>query len=606
MTRPHPTALGKSLKTACACAVAGAALAATAAFAEAPTTAPAAQTRPTPDQPPAGNGTPAKANTAAGDKPKPQFVTTHGDNLSVTQHDLKLANQTIHYTATAGTMKLTEENGKPRAEMFFTAYTVTDAKGPPNAAKAGEKPTTPSAPEARVASPEASDSPSESDSPSASSTDSPRPRPITFVFNGGPGAASVWLHLGTAGPVRVDIGADGTVGAPPYHVVPNTDTWLADTDLVFIDPVGTGYSRPAEGVEQKEFSGTRNDLASVAEFIRLYLTRNDRWGSPVFLAGESYGTTRAAALSNYLADRFGIAASGIILISSVLNFQTLSAGTDDDLAYVLHLPSYATIAAYYAHKKGASPDGRSSDDKSPNDESAQTKPLSWTDYATIAKEASTYARTVYAPALMQGAKLPEADRQAIAKKLSQMTGLDADEILRLNLRISPGVYRKDLLKTRKQLIGRFDARMTGYDPAPESGEAAGDPSYPPLQAMYTASFAQYVRGDLGFKSDLPYEVLTGRVQPWDFGVRGQGYLNVADDLRSAMLDHPSMRVMVASGFTDLATPFYATQYTFDHLDLPPAARERVHFTYYTGGHMMYHVAADRTKLRDDIRAFIRG
>ena len=405
---------------------------------------------------------------------------------------------------------------------------------------------------------------------------------MTFVFNGGPGAASVWLHLGTVGPRRVKLTENGEAPPPPYGVEDNPATWLDVTDLVFIDPVGTGYSRPSPGEKQEQFSGVQEDIASVAEFIRLYTTRNGRWPSPKFLAGESYGTTRAAGLSEHLLEHDGIALNGIVFISTVLNFQTISISSGNELPYALYVPTY-TAAAWY-HKK------------LPSDLQA--------DLAKATKESEKWAIDSYLPALAKGKSLTGDERQAVVQKLARFTGLSADVVDKADLRIDPSLFRKALLEDRRELIGRFDARLTGYNPDVESRHADFDPSLSPFLAAYTAAFNEYVRHSLKYESDLSYEVLSGQVGAWNFGRAGGGYLDVSGNLQDAMRKNTRLRVLFASGQFDLATPFLATNYTVNHLELSPALRENVTQTYYPGGHMLYHHHASAQKLHDDVKAFV--
>ncbi len=463
------------------------------------------------------------------------------DKLSVTEHEMTLAGQPLRYKASAGYMPVKDEAGKEKASFFYVAYEKLPAA------------------EARS-------------------------RGITFVFNGGPGAAAVWLHLGALGPKRIELKNDaGDPPAPPYRLVDNDSTWLDLTDLVFIDPVGTGYSRPAAGEKGESFFGVNQDVASVADFIRLYLTRFERWPSPKFLAGESYGTTRAAALSEYLVDRYGIALNGIAFISSVLNFQTLDAAPGNDLPYILYLPSY-TAAAWY-HKKLA--------------------PELQEDLPKTLKEVEQFALGDYAAALFKGPSAISAEqRKAIAEKLARYTSLPAAWLERVDLRVGPGEFRKMLLADSRRILGRYDDRITAFDAQPASSVATYDPSFTPYLAVYSATFNDYIRRELRYENDLPYEVLSNKVQPWDWS-RGHGgsggYLNVATDLRSALLKVPGLKVLFASGYFDLATPYLGTIHTVNHLDLAPDVRANVMQTYYPGGHMMYHNREALAKLKEDVK-----
>jgi carboxypeptidase C (cathepsin A) len=490
------------------------------------------------ERPAAGAGA-----SAAGSQPTTQETREKGgsDKLSVTDGQVTVHGQPLHYKATAGTLALKDESGKPLADMFFVAY------------------------EKQPASPDRST------------------RPITFVFNGGPGAAAVWLHLGVVGPRRIALDDAGDPPSPPYHLVDNDDTWLNDTDLVFIDPVGTGYSRAAAGQKPEQFYGVEEDIRSVGQFIRLYTTRYERWLSPKFLAGESYGTTRASALSQYLLDN-GISLNGIVLISCVLNFQTISFGNGNDLPYVLYLPSYTALAWY--HKK------------LPADLQA--------DLTKALNESESWALNGYMAALASGSQLPQADRGTAVKKLARLTGLSENYVDRANLRVDPSEFRKELLADQHKVLGRYDARLTGFDTDPLSRAPDYDPSFAPFLDAYSATFNDYVRRTLKFDSDLQYEVLSGRVRPWNFGERGTGYLDVLDRLRAALVQTPNLKVMFNSSFFDLATPYLATKYTVNHLDLGTDLRKNIEQEFYHSGHMIYHHREDRERLSRNVAQFIKA
>lgn len=462
------------------------------------------------------------------------------EETSVTHHSLTVRGQKLDYTATAGTLLLKKENGKARAQIFYVAYTRDGVKDPSS-------------------------------------------RPVTFSFNGGPGSSSVWLHLGLLGPKRVDQPDGPTPPRPPYHLVDNQDTLLGSTDLVFIDPVTTGYSRAVpDNAKPKEFHGVKGDIESVGDFIRLYLTRSERWSSPKFLIGESYGTTRAAGLSGYLEDRHGIYLNGIMLISSVLDFQTLSFGDGNDLPYALYLPGY-TATAWYHHRL-------------PEDLQA--------DRAKALKESEDFAMGEYWTALFAGDSLSSEERTRVTRELARLTGLSEAYVEQSDLRISAQRYFKELLRDEGKTIGRLDSRFVGRD----TDSAGATPEYDPLLAAvmgsYTATLNDYVRRDLGFKSDLPYEILTGRVWPWDFSDYENRYVDVAGTLRDAMVHNPYLKVYVASGYYDLGTPYFATEYTFDHLQLPEELRSHVSMGFFDAGHMMYIHGPSRARLHDDLAKFI--
>jgi len=475
------------------------------------------------------------------------------EKASATEHEVTINGELVKYRATAATMPMKDEAGKLKATVFFIAYEKDK--------KCGSDSTDRESPEA-----------------------DPAKRPITFVFNGGPGAAAVWLHLGTAGPRRIELKEDGTVPAPPYRLIDNPNSWLAATDLVFIDPVGTGFSRPAEGEKPEQFYGVTEDISWVADFIRLYVTKYERWLSPKFLAGESYGTTRAAGLSEHLLERFGITLNGIILISSVLDFQTLQPGDSNDLPFVLYLPSYTAVAWYHS---------KLSDELQ-------------ADRVKTLKEVEQWASSTYTIALARGNALPDEQRQTIIRRLAGYTGLPTALIEKGNLRIAPWVFEKYLLADERKLIGRFDARITGFDPEPVSNHPTYDPSLTNYLPVYSTTFNDYVRRALKYESVLPYEVLTDRVRPWKFGETGHGYLSVVENLRSAMVKNPHLKVMFASGWFDLATPYFASDYTIQRLDLGPELQDNITHYYYMGGHMMYHNQASQKQLQTDVVTFIRS
>ncbi len=444
---------------------------------------------------------------------------------------------TLAYDFTAGRIVLRAEDGKPRASVFHVAYTGAPQEG---------------------------------------ST-----RPITFCFNGGPGSSSVWLHLGAFGPSRVDLGPEGFDLAPPPRLVPNPHGLLELSDLVFIDPVTTGYSRAADGVDARDFHGVLQDVESVGEFIRLYLTREGRWASPVYLAGESYGTTRAAALADHLQSRHGIYPSGLVLISAILNFQTARFDVGNDLPYPLFLPTFAATARYHG----------------------RLAPGVGDELAPFLKEVEDFARTDYTLALMEGDALAPEDRARIAQTLARYTGLDVDWIERANLRIDIGRFVKELCRSERRTVGRLDSRYRGFDRDAAGERYEYDPSYAAIQGPYSMALNHYVRTELGFESDLPYEILTGRVQPWDYSTVQNQYLNVAEHLRRAMTKNPALRVFVANGYYDLATPYFATHYTFGHLQLPEELRSNIQMAHYESGHMMYVRVEDLIALRRDLGGF---
>jgi carboxypeptidase C (cathepsin A) len=463
------------------------------------------------------------------------------EKMVQSKHAIKIGGQEIKYTATAGTILLKLEDGTPKASVFYIAYTKDDVS---DTAK----------------------------------------RPVTFTFNGGPGSASIWLHLGAFGPRRVEMGDAGSLLPPPYKLVDNEYSLLDVTDLVFVDPVSTGYSRPVPGESANQYHGIQQDVESVGDFIRLYATRNKRWTSPKFLAGESYGTTRAAGLSGYLQQRYGMYLNGIILISSILNFQTAEFDTGNDLPYILFLPTYTAIAWY--HKK------------LPAD-------LQSAGLGKAVDESRNFAAHEYADALMSGDNLPAARKTEIAQKLSRLSGLSAEYVSRSNLRIEIQRFDKELLRDQRRTVGRLDGRFTGIDEDSAGAQPDYDPSLAAIVGPYTATFHDYVRGDLKFESDLFYEYLTSRVRPWSFEPYENRYVNVAETLRSAMTRNSFLHVFVGKGYYDLATPFYAAEYTFDHLNLDDSLRPHLSGGYYQAGHMMYVHMPSLAKLKEDLAKFMQ-
>lgn len=414
----------------------------------------------------------------------------------------------------------------------------------------------------------------------------PATRPITFSFNGGPGSSSVWLHLGVFGPRRVAYADEiGNAGAPPYGVVDNAHSMLDKSDFVFIDPVSTGYSRAAEGASAKDFHGVEPDIKSVAEFIRRYITREQRWRSPKFIAGESYGTTRAAGLVRELHDTHGIGLNGVVLVSSILQFQTARFDTGNDLPYVCFLPTYAATAHYHGALE----------------QEQLRRPIK-----AFLDEVEAFASGEYAAALMEGDRIDPARARRVAEQLATYTGLDAEYIERTNLRIQIFRFTKELLRDRGQTVGRLDSRFIGRDRDSAGERYEFDPSYAAIQSNYTSSLNAYVREELGFESDLPYEILTN-VWPWAYGgAANNRYLDVAERMRSVMHKQGHMRVFVASGYYDLATPYFGTEYTMSHLSLAPELRGNIEIHEYEAGHMMYIHAPSLEALRGDLAAFYAG
>jgi len=459
--------------------------------------------------------------------------------LSETMHHIMINGEKIEYKAIAGTMALTEDSEDAKASMFFIAYTRTNVTD--------------------IAS-----------------------RPVTFSFNGGPGSSSVWLHLGLLGPRRTLLDEKGNAGAPPYKLVDNEFSILDKTDLVFIDPISTGFSRAAEGEDAHQFHGVKEDIKSVGEFIRLYTTKNKRWSSPKFLIGESYGTTRAAGLSGYLQNKHGMNLNGIMLVSSILNFQTARFTNGNDLPYILFLPTYTATAWYH------------------NRLSADLQ----SDLQATLRESEEFARGEYASALMLGDALTGERRSALVTKLARLTGLSETYIEQTNLRILIHRFIKELRRNEGKTVGRLDSRFVGIDK-----DAAGeyydyDPSYSNILGAYSATLNDYLRSELEFESILLYNILTGKVHPWNYSDYKNRFVDVEETLREAMTKNPYLKVYIANGYFDLATPYFATEYTFSHMGLDASLRENVTMKYYESGHMMYIHIPSLEQQRLDLIEFI--
>ena len=446
---------------------------------------------------------------------------------SVTHHDITLNGQTIHYTATAGTLLIRDEEEKPYGSIFYIAYTQdgVDAKS----------------------------------------------RPVTFLYNGGPGAATLWLHMGSVGPVRVITSSPAATGAGPYQVVPNQYSLLDKTDLVFIDAPLTGYSRAVGKATPKDFAGVDQDLKAFDKFIERYLTVNQRWNSPKFLFGESYGTTRSAGLSAVLQEH-GVSLNGIVLLSSILNYGELAPGMDTQ--YINNLPSYAAIAWY--HNK------------------LQNKPA---DLKAFLDEVRSFARGDYSEALAEGDQLPAAKLDAIAARVSQYTGLSAEYVKDAKLRVSPTRFRKELMRGEGDILGRYDARFEGTD-VDDAGEYPGyDPSDTGITGAFVAAENDYLTGVLKYETIDEYKPSANSIGEWDWKHRGAGAGRgfggqqampyVAGDLADTIRKNPKLKVMSANGYFDLATPFFATEYDLSHMMLTPDLAKNVEFTYYPSGHMVY-------------------
>ena len=464
----------------------------------------------------------------------------------VTHHSVTINGHTLEYTATAGTLPIYTVVNHQRefeARMFFVAYTL-DHRG-----------------------------------------SGPDHRPLTFSYNGGPGAASVYVHIGGFGPYRVAMNPNGTMPPPPFHMVANQQSWLPFTDLVFVDAIGTGYSRAASPAMLRRASGVEGDIAAFGTFIQQYLLKYNRISSPLFLAGESYGTFRSAGLAGYL-DSHGIALNGVMLLSSVLNLQTISYAPGNDLPYVLYLPSLATIA-WYHHKL------------SPQ---MEKEPVS-----EVAHQAEQWALHGYQQDLDEGDQLQGAARQAAIAKMAHFTGLSPQFLDEFNLRVNTWNFMTQLLRSQKLIIGRLDARITGFNRTPGNQFPDFDPSDAMTGPPFTQMFLQYARNDLGYKSSIVYYTLGGGIDRWNWQTRGGfggGYADTSKMLESAFAKNHYLHLFVGEGYYDLATPFFEAQYSIKHLFLPPAEQKNITVAHLQVGHMIYLKRATRIQLQQDAQRFI--
>lgn len=468
----------------------------------------------------------------------------------VSTGSVAVGGKTLHYSASAGFMPIVADmsdshKGEPDAALFLTSYTLQHKGVAPK----------------------------------------PAQRPILFAFNGGPGSASIWLHLGALGPKRVPINNDGSMPPPPYGVEDNPHTWFEHFDLVFVDPPHTGYSLTASDAARKKMLSVEGDVDALAECIRVHLSRTQRWGSPVYLAGESYGTTRGAALADKLLD-MGIALSGVILVSCAMDIQTLEFGGKNDLAYALFLPGFAAAAQYHGKLKGQL-----------GESGAQARAA-----------AEAFVQTDYLAALHQGARLSTVQRSRVAKRMVELTGLRADVIEDNDLRISDMVFFSELLRDQGRMVGRLEARVTGPMGARKSRDWEFDPGLEAIFGPYAMASHAYMREQLGMQTDQRYEVLSMDVnKSWNWlqgESKGNSYTSTSGALARALRRNPHLRVLVASGYYDLGTPYSASDYSLARLDLPAEAMARITHHYYDAGHMMYTRAADLKKLKADLKAWL--
>ncbi len=490
----------------------------------------------------------AKPETSEKDSKPAKPAPEPKEESSVTDHTIKIGGQIISYKATASTTLIKDDSGEPTASIFTIAYTRNDANNKDMSQ-----------------------------------------RPISFVYNGGPGSSSIWLHMGAFGPRRVVTTDAGPTPPPPFKLVDNAECLLDKTDLVFIDPVGTGFSRAVGKAKDKDFWGVDQDVKSLAQFIATYISRNGRWNSPKFLIGESYGTFRSAALGNYLQNRDGMYFNGIVLISSVLDLATISFPPGNDMPYIFYVPSYAAAASY---------------NKILKDQPA--------DFNAFIAEARQFASTEYAVALMKGANLSAAEKSDIAKKLSRFTGLSEDYLIKADLRVKLSQFMAELQRARGLATGRYDARFSGPEPDLLAENASNDPQSNAVTGAFVAAFNSYIREELKFGKDLTYNALSYDVNgAWDWKRAQQGRQsgfpgapNVEQDLVDAIVTNTHLHVEVENGLYDLATPFFATEYTMTHLGLPENLQKNISLKYYDAGHMMYLHEADLSKLKQNVASFL--
>ncbi len=456
----------------------------------------------------------------------------------IRESTITINGQKVPYRVSTGKLQLKQDDGKARASIFHVSYVRTDVKDPAT-------------------------------------------RPVMFAFNGGPGSSAVWLHIGVLGPKIVKLPGDGTSAPkPPARVADNPLSILDVCDLVFVDPVSTGYSRAEKDIKPGDFHGLDEDIESVGDFIRRWISEHDRWASPKYLLGESYGGIRVAGLSQHLQSRYGMSLNGVVLLSSLLDFATLQPAQGNDLAYEVFLPSLTGTSHFHKKIQG--------------------------DRDALVKECAEFAFGDYAAALLKGSALDQTSRAAIAAKLEGFTGIAAGTWLAHGLRIDSTFFRAELLRKEGKVIGRFDARVA-WDATDKSAQYADyDPSYSLAYGAFSTAMLDYLGRDLGYKEDQPYEILTAKVQPWKWNTSNE-VVNLSERLANAMRDNPHLKVLVMGGHTDLATPPEGVAYSIRHLlDLPENVRGNFQTALFDGGHMFYLNPPDLIKTRTELVKFIQG
>ncbi len=463
------------------------------------------------------------------------------EKVSTTHHKVTIDGQEISYTANAGTMVIRDGDGKPQATVFYISYT-----------RDGENPAT---------------------------------RPVTFFYNGGPGSSSIWLDEGIMAPIHPDMGPNGSQPTPPYDLVVNQNSPLATTDLVQIDAMMTGYSRPAPGVPASDFTGAQNDIAMFGQFIRNYLDKYNRWASPKYLFGESYGTFRSAGLVSELQEREGIFMNGVMLLGTVLDLGNIAPSPSNDTPYAMFLPTYTATAWY--HKKLPA--------------NLQSESLE-----QVVQQSRDYAFGDYLTTLAKGNTLTSAEFDAAAQKIANLTGLSVQFVKNTNLRIDAGAFRTELLRDQHEMLGRYDTRLIGLQGNASSMYQDYDPSDVAPTGAFMQAFMRYVQDSLDYHTDLQY-YLGGHTGRWDWGPGGYaGYPSTSQDLRLAMAKDPHLKVLVGAGYYDSATPFANAEYTFRHLGYGKSYTDRVTFDYYQSGHMAYLNQASAKQLSANIKKFIES